>query len=106
MPRQEERRGGRPRESEPKKPVFDCRAGKVKAAVWENDGKHGVFPTVSFSRIYKGEDEKWKTASSFNVWDLADLARCAFSAEAYCRANYPTEGEGDDEGRKRSGERA
>lgn len=103
MPRQDERRGGRSSEAEPKKPVFDCRAGKVKAAVWENEGRNGTFPTVTFSRIYKGEGDKWKTATSFNVWDLADLARCAFSAEAYCRTHYSSEEAGESGSRSGGG---
>lgn len=102
MPRHEQRRAGDSREGESKRPVFDCRAGRVKAAVWENDGRRGVFPTVTFSRSYK-DDDKWKSATSFNVWDLADLARCAFSAEAYCRANYPSQDDSSEEGQKRRG---
>lgn len=97
MPRADERRGG---QGSPKRPVFDCRSGAVKAAVWENEGKNGVFPSVSFSRLYKDKGEKWQTASSFNVWDLVDLARCAFSAEAYIRQSYGSDDEPGDEGRR------
>jgi len=106
MSRDPRRGGQRPsqqsesRGDEPKRPVFDARAGMVKVAIWENDGKNGVFPTASFSRLYKDRNEKWQSASSFNVWDLADLARCAFSAEAYMRTHYGEEGQPGDEGRR------
>ncbi len=70
-----------------------------KCAVWENDGKNGVFPAVTFSRLYK-KGESWQSTSSFNVWDLADLARAAFSAEAYIRQNYGEQDDAGDEGRR------
>ena len=68
--------------------------------VWENEGKNGAFPAVTFSRLYKGRDEKWQSTSSFNVWDLPDLARAAFSAEAYIRQNYGDQDDAGDEGRR------
>lgn len=46
MPREERREG----ESRAKRPVFDCRAGMVKVAVWENEGSNGTFPTATFAR--------------------------------------------------------
>lgn len=103
----EARRGGQRsseqqngRQDAPKRPVFDSRAGMVKVAIWENEGKNGVFPTASFSRLYKDKNEKWQSAASFNVWDLVDLARCAFTAEAYIRTKYGDEEEPGDEGRR------
>ena len=96
MPRADERAG----RSAPKKPVFDGRAGMVKFAVWENQGKKGPFASVTFARLYKDGNDKWQTTSSFDVWDLADLARAAFSAEAYIRQNYGSHDEPGDEGRR------
>lgn len=92
------------RPSSRKRPVFDCRAGMVKAAVWENEGAKGPFPTATFSRLYKREGDRWQSTAGFNVWDLADLARCAFSAEAYMRQHYgPDDEEAGDEGRRAAG---
>lgn len=90
---QDEKRQERP--AAKRRPVFDCRAGMVKVAVWENEGGSGPFPTATFSRLYKDSDNTWKSASSFNVWDLADLARCAFSAEAYMLQHYGSSGSDD-----------
>lgn len=103
MPRNESR-GGRTssRQDDRKKPVFDGRAGMVKFAVWENysEKKDKVFPAVTFSRLYKDGNDRWQSTSSFNVWDLPDLARAAFSAEAYIRQNYGDEDDAGDEGRR------
>lgn len=81
----EEKREGEPRG---KRPVFDARAGMVRVAVWENNGTNGPFPTASFSRLYRGRGDTWKSTSGFDAWDMADLARCAFAAEAYMRQHY------------------
>jgi hypothetical protein len=84
MPGEEKREG----ESRGKRPVFDSRSGMVRVAVWENSGANGPFPTASFSRLYRDRDDTWKSTSGFDAWDLADVARCAFAAEAYMREHY------------------
>ena len=70
-------------ETEKKKPAQTFRKGTVKAAVWENEGKDGVFYSVTFSRSYKAGEDGWRNTSSFNEGDLEALADVAFQARLY-----------------------
>ncbi len=61
------------------KPVHQIRLGRIKAAVWANETSNGVRHNVTFTRLYK-EDDEWKDSDSFGRDDLplvekvADLA--------------------------------
>jgi hypothetical protein len=70
-------------ETETKKPAQTFRKGTVKAAVWENTGKDGVFYSVTFSRSYKDVENSWRNTSSFNEGDLEALADVAFMARLF-----------------------
>jgi hypothetical protein len=70
-------------ETETKKPAQTFRKGTVKAAVWENTGRDGVFYSVTFSRSYKAGEDGWRNTSSFNGGDLEALADVAFQARLY-----------------------
>lgn len=65
------------------KPTAEVRLGSIKAAIWENpiaDG--GIRHNVTFSRIYKDENE-WKTSESFGRDDLLLLAKVADEAHSW-----------------------
>jgi len=51
------------------RPVHEIRLGRVKAAIWRNDGEYGTRHNVTLSRIYKTE-EGWETSASFGRDDL------------------------------------
>jgi hypothetical protein len=61
------------------RPVHEIRLGRVKAAIWRNEGDYGTRHNVTFSRIFKTENG-WETSTSFGRDDLplvekvADLA--------------------------------
>lgn len=61
------------------RPVHEIRLGRVKAAIWRNEGDFGTRHNVTFSRIFKTE-AGWETSASFGRDDLplvekvADLA--------------------------------
>lgn len=60
------------------KPITELRYGRVRAAVWQNQGKSGgSYKSVSFSRLYKTEDCKWADSTSFSKQDLLVLAQLA-----------------------------
>src|SRR5207244_5534095 len=65
-----------------KKPVQDVRLGLIKAAIWENSVGDIVRYNVTFSRIYKDENE-WKTSDSFGWDDLLVLAKVADQAHTW-----------------------
>ena len=61
------------------RPVHEIRLGRVKAAIWRNEGDYGTRHNVTFSRIFKTENG-WETSTSFGrdalplVEKVADLA--------------------------------
>lgn len=59
----------------PQRPVHEVRIGHVKAAIWKNDGEHGVRYGVTVCRVYKDRQEKWQTTDSFGRDDLLVLAK-------------------------------
>ena len=68
--------------AETKKPVHKTRAGAIEAAIWENDGRDGVFYNFTLARLYKGPDG-WRTAPSFSHRNAADIAAASSSAAAW-----------------------
>ena len=66
-----------------KQPIFKVSYGRVSAAIWENQGKDGVFQTVSFERTFKDGDE-YKSTSSYGLGnDLSNLERCLFDVKLW-----------------------
>ena len=60
----------------PQKPLEEVRLGLVKAAIWQNQTETGVRHNVTFSRLYKS-DEEWNSVPSFYRDDLLLLAKVA-----------------------------
>lgn len=66
------------------KPVHQVRLGKVKAAIFANEGKAGTRFSVSCTRLYKKEgDTKWSFSDSFGRDDLLLLAKVANEAHTW-----------------------
>ena len=61
------------------KPAAELRIGAVKATVWENEVGGITRHNVTFSRIYRDEDQ-WKTTHSFGFKNLLTLAKLADQA--------------------------
>lgn len=64
------------------KPVHEVRLGRIKAAIWANEGENGTRYNVTFSRIYKDGDV-WKDSSSFGRDDLPLVAKVADLAHTW-----------------------
>jgi len=62
----------RPQQS---RPHHEIRLGRIKAAIWANDGEHGVRHSVTVCRIYKDRDDRWQTTLSFGRDDLLLVAK-------------------------------
>jgi hypothetical protein len=58
------------------------KAGSIRAAIWENDGREGVFYTFTLERLYKAADG-WKSTDSFSHRDAANLSAAAAMASAW-----------------------
>ena len=54
-------------------PVKTFRLGRVKAAVWENEGEQ-KFYSVTFARTYVDDDNKYHDTDSFGRDDLSLVA--------------------------------
>ena len=63
-------------EHQPERPVHEVRIGRIKAAIWANEGDNGTWFNVTVSRSYKDGDE-WKSSSSFGRDELLTLAKVA-----------------------------
>ncbi len=58
-------------------PVHSIRFGNTKAAIWKNEnGSH----TVTFERIYKDENDEWKSSQSFGRDDLPKIGKVSEAA--------------------------
>ncbi len=64
------------------KPVHELRIGAIKAAIWKNDVTGGVRYNVTFSRLYRDEDQ-WKSTDSFGRDDLLVLGKVADQAHSW-----------------------
>ena len=58
------------------KPISEVRIGRVKAAIWPNGTEGRTRHNVTFSRLYKDNDQ-WKSTQSFGRNDLLLLAKVA-----------------------------
>ena len=58
-------------------PFENIRIGNVKAAIWKNDGDNGPRYNVTFQRLYRTEEGKWLSTTSFNRDDLLVLQKVA-----------------------------
>lgn len=64
-----------------KPPVHECRIGRIRGVVWENDSKDGKWYSVNITRSYKDGQNNWKQSSSFGRDDLlvvAEVSRLCF----------------------------
>jgi hypothetical protein len=65
-----------PAEAAPKtQPVHVVRLRNIRAAIWANDTEYGVRYNVTAARLYKDNEEQWRTSDSFGRDDLLLLAK-------------------------------
>ena len=64
------------------RPVHQVRIGRIRAAIWANQGKNGTRHNVTFERSYR-EDARWKSSNSFGRDDLLVLAKLADQAHSW-----------------------
>jgi len=64
------------------RPVHEVRLGRIRAAIWKNEIESGIRHNVTFSRLYKADDQ-WQQSSSFGRDDLPLLAKVADLAHTW-----------------------
>ena len=64
------------------KPVHEVRLGAIKAAIWKNQNGEITRHSVTFSRLYR-QDEEWKSTDSFGRDDLLLLRKVADLAHSW-----------------------
>jgi hypothetical protein len=52
------------------RPSHEIRLGRIKASVWANPQETGVRYNVTVSRLYKDNENKWRTSDSFGRDDI------------------------------------
>ncbi len=58
-------------------PAHEIRCGRIKATIWENESKEGVWYSVTMTRNYKDGQGQWKSATTFGRDDLLVVAECS-----------------------------
>ena len=53
-----------------KKPIHEIRLGRIKAAIWENEGENGIRYNVTLTRLYKNGKAEWRDSTTFGRDDL------------------------------------
>ena len=66
----------------PNLPVKTFRLGRIKAAVWENEGEQ-KFYSVTFARTYVDDENKYHDTDSFGRDDLPLVAKLADQAHTF-----------------------
>ncbi len=66
-----------PQAAEPSRtqPVHVVRLRNIRAAIWQNDTEFGTRHNVTVSRLYKDDEQQWRTSDSFGRDDLLLLAK-------------------------------
>ena len=65
------------------KPVSTLRYGNIKATIWENASKKGLFFSTTFSRSFKDQSGAWRDGTSFGLNDLEALLTVAREAKEW-----------------------
>ena len=65
--------------------LHEVKKGRVKAAIWENESRNGVFHKVTFQCLYR-KDGAWKSTQSFSPDDLRNVVAAAVLAEEWLDA--------------------
>jgi len=73
------------------KPVHEIRFGRIRATIWGKSVGDETWYNVTFSRLYKDQDDAWADTASFGRDDLPLLAKVADLAHtwAYQRGLEP-----------------
>jgi len=82
-----------------KKPVHEIRLGRIKAAIWKNETQNGSLHNVTFTRLYKDEDQ-WKDSTSFGRDDLPLVAKVADMCHTWIFQQKQEDSSGPKERRK------
>lgn len=64
-----------PEEDRTNYPVHVVRFGTVRACIWQAQTDMGIRHNVTVSRLYKGADGAWYSATTFSYRDLLPLAK-------------------------------
>lgn len=65
------------------RPVHEIRFGRIKVAIWVNQGANGPWHSVQVCRIYKDDQSVWKQSDSFNRDDLPLVCKALDQAHTW-----------------------
>ena len=65
-------------EGSPREPISRIKLFPVEVAIWKNHSTEGEASyAVTFARMYRDREGKWKSSTSFNTVELLILAKAA-----------------------------
>jgi len=67
------------------RPVQSFRCATVRASIWRNEGKHGMFHAITLSRTFMDAEGHPKSSGSFGKNDLSAVATVVAQAEQWVR---------------------
>ncbi len=70
-----------------KRPATTLRCGNIKATIWQDVSKKGLFFATTFSRPFKDQSGAWRNGTSFGLSDLEALMNVAFEAKEWMTAH-------------------
>jgi hypothetical protein len=59
------------------KPIHEIRLGRIRAAIWLNEGENGTWYNAQITRLYKDRNDQWKDSTGFGREDLPLVAKIA-----------------------------
>jgi hypothetical protein len=65
------------------RPVHVVRMRNIRAAIWANETEAGTRYNVTVSRLYKDDEQNWRTSESFGRDDLLLLAKVVDGAHTW-----------------------
>lgn len=65
------------------RPVHVVRMRNIRAAIWANETEAGTRYNVTVSRLYKDDEQQWRTSESFGRDDLLLLAKVVDGAHTW-----------------------
>ena len=67
------------------RPIHSFHCATVRASIWKNDGKYGVFHAITLSRTFTDGEGNPKSSGSFGKHDLSAVATVVAQAEGWIR---------------------
>jgi hypothetical protein len=66
------------------KPAHEIRLGRVVVTLWRNEGRNGVWYTATLARLFKDEEDKWRSSQNLTIAEMPIASKALDLAWAWC----------------------